>query len=52
MREEKERGEGGEENMADNMAKLLFAHAGVMFDYVGQGISWAGARRRQRAVDV
>ena len=47
MREEKRRGEGGEESIADNTAKLLFAHAGVIFDYVGQGISWAGAGRRQ-----
>lgn len=27
------------------MANLLFAQAGVIFDYIGQKISWAGAQR-------
>lgn len=38
--------EWGEENGTDNMAKLLFAQAGVMFDYAGQRISWVCAQRR------
>lgn len=42
---EKER-ERGEENGTDYIAKLLFAQAGVIFDYIGQRISCVGVQKR------
>lgn len=46
MKEGEEKRERGEENGTDYIAKLLFAQAGVIFDYIGQRISCVGVQKR------